>query len=235
MPAMTTEDQHAEPLRELHEAYRAERGQVQAPPAWRDDLGIPLKAADRAVKAAQDVQFALARVRANVDAGNIHRDQGHVQRTRIIEDARREVDGFIDSGRALMKALPSRVYARAWPDSVPSGVDWDTVAMEWESVTPDDALQTFGSMVEDALTRGDANTAKGLMSRRGRALLATRIGKELTNESWPDIQREATHALGRLGTGTDADPGIALAQVDAVERAFTVGANLADMMLQGST
>lgn len=230
----TSEDLKAEPLRELFETYRAERAQVKPPPSWRDDLGTPLKAADQAVKAAQDVEFALAQVRRNVDAGNIHRDQGVVQRHRIVEEARRQVDGFIDTGRKMMSALPTRVQSRAWPDAVPHNVDWDTVSMEWQSVTPDDALQTFGTMVEDALSRGDTKTAKALMSRRGKALLATSIGKELTDEAWPDLQREATEALGRMGSGTDADPGIALAQLESVERAFTVGANLADMLLQDS-
>lgn len=73
------------------------------------------------------------------------------------------------------------------------------------------------------------------MSRRGRALLTTSIGKGAADEVWPALQRDATEALARSGSGADAEAGLALRQLGAVERSFTLAVNLADMLLEQGT
>ena len=230
-----TDDTMTDPTRELAAEYAQRRDQVKAPPGWRDDLKSPLHAVDQAMKVSLDVERQLADVRHKVERGVIHRDQGTVQRQHIIDAAKNQVTGFLETGRKVMHALPARITSKAWPDVVPKGLDWDTLAMEWESVSPDDAVQTFSMMVNDNIGRGDITAAQGLMSRRGRALLATTIGKSQTDEVWDDLRRDATEALGRVGDGANAEPGVALGQVDAVERAFTLGSNLADMLLEQNT
>jgi hypothetical protein len=230
MSMTTHDDLDAGPLQELHDAYIDERGQVQPPSGWRDDLTVPLKAAEQAVKAASELRGKLTNIRAHLDVGAISREQANVQRTHIIADVRRQVEQSTDSGRRVMEALPHRVYAQAWPDDVPSNVDWVTTELEWSSVPADEAIPTFQSMVRGAIDRDDLKTAKGLMSRRGRALLAARIGKEQTDGFWPELQHDATTALESV-SGDAGLPGRAFAQLDAVGRAFTAGVNLADELL----
>lgn len=136
MSITTNEDLQTQPLREMQEAYLHERAQVKPPANWREDLSVPLKAADQAVQAARNAGEQLARVRKAVNTGGISRDQADVQRKRVIEDANLQVEQFTNLARKTMQALPSRVVARAWPDTVPTGIDWDTVALEWQSVKP---------------------------------------------------------------------------------------------------
>ena len=229
--ATTSDDLMTQPLRELTAEYNEQRAQVKPPDGWRDDLQSPLKAVDKAMKTAMNVEGHLAELRVQVDRGIIHRDQAAVQRQRVIDTAQEQVAGFLESGRRVLGALPSRVTFQAWPDTVPEGIDWDTMAMEWESVPADEAMHTFTGMVSDALARGDTKTAKGLMSRRGKALLATRVGKGAADEAWPELRRDATVALAQSGSGADAEAAAAFAQLDDVERTFAMGSNIADMVL----
>ena len=64
----TTEDIAAEPMAEMRESFPAERGR-EATPRMEGRPGSPLKAVDQAMKVAQQLQYDLAQVKANVDAG----------------------------------------------------------------------------------------------------------------------------------------------------------------------
>lgn len=232
---MTTtlkDDIRNEPIRIVQQAFAEARAEVKPPDSYRDDLMSPVKAVEQAVHAASQVAGQLSEVQARVDAGAIHKDQAPVLRRRIVDDARRQVDSFTDSGRKVLDALPSHIMSRAWDDAPPTDVDWTTVMTEWESVKADDAVDAFQEMTTDAIGRGDRKTARALMSRRGRALLATRIGKEQADNIFPALRTQATDALRQRGDSTDANPGLAMAQMEQVGKTFDAGANLADMLLQ---
>lgn len=219
------------------EAYAKERDQVRPPNAFRSTLAAPLSAVDKAMMVPDELQAALEAVDAGIDDGRFGADQASRLRAAAIQRAEQKAEGLITPGKTALALLPRKLAGDAFPDN-PPGDAADRKAdlqMALSSYDERSLPKAFIDRVTEAVEHGEPKTAQLLLSRWGRDLVASRIGRDATEELWPSLRQQAMEAATDRADGTLGDTLKARRQVQQVERAFVAGINAVHMRMESAS